>query len=196
MKKTKKNYVIIALIVLLLAIAIGYAGFTETLTISGTAKGNADWDINFTDCKFYDRDEAEIVEGEDSDRIPYSLISDDGKTLTVKVGLAFPGDTVCIKPEITNEGEIPAKITSVTATANDDAKGGDGADAESQITIVETGLPETGDELDPDDVCTPEIHITWDEDSELEEFTQTFEITFEYEQNTDYTEQTPAHSHT
>lgn len=47
MKKTKKNYLIIALIVILLTLAVGYAAFSGTLTISGTATANGTWDIHF-----------------------------------------------------------------------------------------------------------------------------------------------------
>ena len=39
-KSNTKKYVIVALIVLLLALAVGYAAFADTLKISGTSNAN------------------------------------------------------------------------------------------------------------------------------------------------------------
>ena len=54
MKKSKKGYVIIALIVILIAIAVGYAAFSDTLTISGTATGAGTWSVVFTEAQLLD----------------------------------------------------------------------------------------------------------------------------------------------
>ena len=51
MKKTKRNSAIIVLLVLIIAIAVGYAAFQTTLTINGTVSSNATWDVKFTDAK-------------------------------------------------------------------------------------------------------------------------------------------------
>ena len=42
---SKKNYFIVMLIVLLLALAVGYAAFSDTLTISGTANASGTFDL-------------------------------------------------------------------------------------------------------------------------------------------------------
>ena len=44
----KQNIVIIAVIALVLVLAVGYALFSETLTINGTATASANFDIEFT----------------------------------------------------------------------------------------------------------------------------------------------------
>ena len=44
-KKSNKKYLIILLIVFLLALAIGYAAFTDTLNITGTANANGTFDL-------------------------------------------------------------------------------------------------------------------------------------------------------
>jgi len=49
MKKTKRNNVLIVLVVLLLALAVGYAAFQQVLTISGTATAAGNWDVKFVD---------------------------------------------------------------------------------------------------------------------------------------------------
>ena len=52
MKKSKKrNYAIIVLLILLIAIAVGYAAFSSELTINGSASTTANWDVEFTDAK-------------------------------------------------------------------------------------------------------------------------------------------------
>ena len=45
MKNKKRNYVIVVLVVLLLALAVGYAAFSDTLTISGTANAKGTFDM-------------------------------------------------------------------------------------------------------------------------------------------------------
>ena len=47
MKKTKRNYAIIILLIILQAIGVGYAAFSATLTIDGTATGTGTWDVHF-----------------------------------------------------------------------------------------------------------------------------------------------------
>ena len=47
MKKQKRNYLLVALIVILLAIAVGYAAFSANITISGTATASGTWDVKF-----------------------------------------------------------------------------------------------------------------------------------------------------
>ena len=46
MRKTKRNYLIVALIIILLSLTIGYAAFSDVLTISGTANAKGDWRDN------------------------------------------------------------------------------------------------------------------------------------------------------
>ena len=54
MKKSKKNYAIIVLLVLIIAIAVGYAAFQSVLNISGTATGTATWDVHFSSAQLLD----------------------------------------------------------------------------------------------------------------------------------------------
>ena len=45
--KSNKKYLILLLVVFLLALAIGYAAFSDTLTISGTANAKGTFDLEF-----------------------------------------------------------------------------------------------------------------------------------------------------
>ena len=113
MKRTNrgnKNAVIIVLIVLLLLLAVGYAAFSDILTISGTANAKGTFDLEFQN--------AEIVtlvgvneEGTKAE------ISEDKNTLQVNVAdLAYPGAGVEFSVDIVNVGSIPAQVNAVTPT--------------------------------------------------------------------------------
>ena len=54
MAKSKKNYLVIVLVVALVSLAVGYAAFSQNLTISGTATGTTTWDVKFTDATMSD----------------------------------------------------------------------------------------------------------------------------------------------
>ena len=64
MKKSKKNSITIALIVLLLALAVGYAAFTSNLVINGTVAGSGKWDVKFDSVTLVDENmEADSTHG-------------------------------------------------------------------------------------------------------------------------------------
>ncbi len=113
MKRTNrgnKNAVIIVLIVLLLLLTVGYAAFSDILTISGTANAKGTFNLEFQN--------AEIVtmvgvneEGTKAE------ISEDKNTLQVNVAdLAYPGAGVEFSVDIVNVGTIPAMVNAVTPT--------------------------------------------------------------------------------
>ncbi|MCL2859957.1 MAG: hypothetical protein FWF46_05270 [Oscillospiraceae bacterium] len=91
MKSKKRNYVVIALIVLLVAVGIGYAALGGVLNITGTAKTNA-FDVRFT-------------------TTDTGTISNDGQTVTVSdVVLNAPGDSKVITCTLKNQGSTNATI--------------------------------------------------------------------------------------
>ena len=47
-KKEKKNILIGALLVAIIAMAVGYAALAQQLTINGTAQVSSTWDVKFT----------------------------------------------------------------------------------------------------------------------------------------------------
>ena len=104
MKKSKKNYIAIVLIVLLLALAVGYAAFSQTLTISGTATAKSGtWDVKFTTAEITNSIVTETAANK-------AELASDGKSITVTVNLATPGDGANIHTVITNAGELDAKL--------------------------------------------------------------------------------------
>ncbi len=181
MKKSKKrNYAIIVLVVLLLALAVGYAAFSSTLTINGTATGTATWEVKFTDAKLLTStgDEA------DSKKYGTATVSDDGKTVTADVKLNYPGDAVKLKVVVTNSGTIDAKLKNFNITKPT------GAD----ITVTEA-KPTTGEKVTANGgTCTTEYVIKWLPTSSQSSVNDSFTVTFEYEQGTDEVNITPSHT--
>ena len=51
----KKNMIIIGVIALILAVSVGYALFSDTLTINGTATAKGDFNLSYA-CEFVDED--------------------------------------------------------------------------------------------------------------------------------------------
>ena len=107
MKKSKKrNYAIIVLLILLIAIAVGYAAFQTVLNINGTATAKTKWDVKFTDAKLIGSDNKEA----NSEK--YGSVSFTDTTVTATgIKLSYPGDAVKLRTVISNLGDLNAKLT-------------------------------------------------------------------------------------
>lgn len=170
--KNKRNYLIIALIVIMLLLGVGYASFTDTLTMTGTITGSATWDVHFTN---------------DSD----GTVSQDGKTLTVNVAnLSYPGDQVERTAVIENSGTMDAKLTALTPS---------GSLNTTDIEIDYIALPPSGENeiiAKNGGTCTYKIVIKWKEGSTAESISGNYSFTFDYEQYTpDAPDYEAEHSH-
>lgn len=177
MKKQKKNYVVIALVVLLLALAVGYAAFSQTLTISGTVAGKATWDVKFTSVTLKD------AEGKADTNHGTVTLAEDGKSATAEIKLSYPGDAVMLEAVVTNAGTVDAKLTNITVSGADD-----------DIIITEA-VPTAGEKLTANGGnCTAQYAIKWNADSEKTDIgTKTLKITYDYEQDTTEVNLTPEH---
>ena len=171
MKKSKKNYVLIALVVILLCIAVGYAAFSANLTINGTANASGTWDVKFVS--------ATINEAGHGNN---PTISTDGKTLTVEVNLAYPGDGCTITANIKNNGTIPAILTGYEVLdANDQTF------ANNDIAVIcpedGDGLETTGNEIiNAGETCPYTFAVQWKDSSTATQATAKFKISFTYAQ--------------
>ena len=181
MKKTKKNYVAIALVVVLLALAVGYAAFAQQLTITGTAKASGKWDVKFTNATITNS----IVAGTTANA---ANVAADGKSIDVTVNLATPGDGANIEATISNEGNVKAKIadsgfkiegTNEAAFTTEDNK-----TYKCGSILVKVPTVPDGTELDVNGTHTFKFSVEWDpnETSTDVDQTATFKITFDYEQ--------------
>lgn len=189
MKRSKKrNYAIIVLIVLLIAIAVGYAAFQSVLTIDGHVASTSNWKVKFTDAKLIDST------GNEANSQDYGSVSftDDVVTAT-GIKLRFPGDAIKLQVVISNTGNLDAKLTSVSVD--------DSGLANTDLSITPTavgsaGLPTTANEvLAAGGSCTCEFVIKWANASQKTSTSGDFDVTFTYDQNDGAITLTPAHSH-
>ena len=158
----KKNFVIIALFVAIVAMGVGYAALTQVLTINGTASvGDAKWQVEITDIK-----ENAMVGATTKGDLKY-----DATSATFAVDLAYPGATATYDITVANNGTIDAVLESVSgieaanaanpvqiqyeilgATAGDklSAKAGDSVDTQ----VVQVKVTWVADEVNKDQIPT------------------------------------------
>lgn len=174
--RKKKNYLVILLIVFLLALAVGYAAFSDTLLIDGTASANGTFDMQFDSC---------TVTGKVGVTTATGVISEDKDTLTVTVtDLAYPGAGAQFDVVIKNVGTIPAKIKAVTPT-----------NITGSTNIKISGLDaidESHDSIPANGTCNLSFTVQWDaastaELTEAEKEGIDFDLEIEYEQDTSAT---------
>ncbi len=142
-----KKIIIAVLIVLLLALAIGYAAFSDILTISGTANAKGTFDLEFQN--------AEVVKniGADIEKTT-AVISEDKDTLTVNVAdLSYPGSGVEFAVDIVNVGSIPAEIKAVTPT---NITGSEKIKV-TGLDVIKTDHPK----IEPGDRCNIHFTVEW-----------------------------------
>ena len=180
MKKSKKNFVAIVLVVLLLALAVGYAAFSQTLTITGTATTQTgNWDVKFISA---DASESLVTEAVTNNE---AQLSTDGKTITVTVDLAAPGDGSNITAVIENAGKIDAKLTGFEVTGDLAATGTTNVYQKDAIKLTVPPVTADGtDVIEAGESKTFIFSVEWDENVEAATAqTATFDITFTYEQD-------------
>lgn len=181
MKKSKMNYAIIALVVVLLAIAIGYAAFSATLTVNGTATGTGTWDVHFKSAALKDS-------SGNTDEKHGSVVITDAKTVTATVNLAYPGDAVVLEVVVENSGNIPAKLTSF------DINGVTLEDPDLEVTQAESGPTEDETLAANGGTCAAQFLVKWKTTSTASSLSKTFTITYQYDQDTTEVTYTPKHN--
>lgn len=171
MKKSKKNYILIALVVLLLALAIGYAAFSANLNINGTANASGQWDVKFVSA---------TVNTEEHGTAKITTTDKESDTINVEVDLAYPGDACTVTANIKNGGNVPAKLTKFELTDDTGAKY-ENPDIDVIIPTIATDGSEV---IAAGETCPVTFGIKWNTDSEETEATAKFKISFTYEQDT------------
>lgn len=167
-RKKNSNYLIIILIVLLVAISVGYASFSDTLNIVGTANANGKFSIEFTSSKIVASKGINILESNAS-------ISENKDTLAINIkDMQYPGSGATISCVIKNTGTVPAKLTGVTFSGNDD----------SDISVTFAEDLKIGQTLNVNESWTLKFVVKWNIDSTLSEPKAiNFTATLNYEQD-------------
>lgn len=167
----KQNIAIIGIIVFVLALAIGYALFSETLTISGTASASGDFDVEFT--SIGDVTSSGYTKQPDSADI--AVIESGNNKLTITVDkLDYPGAYVEIPVTITNKGSVPAKLKQINQTGLDTEEG--------PIKVTYSGIAASEMPINQNETQNMTIRVEWLEDVETTASGVTFTITLDYEQ--------------
>lgn len=174
----KQNIAIIGVVAFILAVAVGYALFSETLTINGTATAKGDFNVEFTEVGEITSEgyTATAAEGQ-TQPAEIAVISDDKNTLTVTVNkLDYPGAYVEIPVTITNKGSIPAKLKNIKETTL--------TETDRAIKVTYTGVAASETEIPTNGTQNMTIRVEWDPAINTSSENVTFKIELEYEQIT------------
>ena len=119
-ERNRKNAIILALLIVVGGMVIGYAALMQQLTINGTAEVTSTWDVKMTNIT---DGEASNSAGVESTAVSNSAEISGNTTATFDVSFQTPGDTMEYDITVTNNGSLDAKLSNVTATATDGSEG-------------------------------------------------------------------------
>lgn len=164
MKKT--NFFAMVFVIFCLSLTVGYALFSETIEINGTATAKGTFDVVFKNA---------IVKTEVGSTEASAVVSDDGNTLTLAVPkLEYPGAYVEFTVDAVNEGTIPAVLKGITET---------GLTANPNIKITYSGVTKD-EQMNQSNFRTITIKVEWLYESEEAAKDIEFSIKLDYQQIT------------
>lgn len=169
MNEKKRNILIVALFVAIVAMSVGYAALAQVLNINGTANIAAEWNVEITNIEVKEQFGA-------TDR---ELPTFTSKTATFDVNLEYPGASSTYLVTVENKGTINAKLSEITGI--DAANLTDPASV--QYTVTKTDL---NDELNVGESKTFEVKVEWlstDDGTNITASNKTATINFNYVQN-------------
>ena len=180
----KQNIAIIGVVAFILAVAVGYALFSESIQVNGTAKASATFDYEFTSVGEITKvGYTETKEtGLDGSASNMAVISSDKNTLTVTINkLDYPGAYVEIPVTITNAGTISGKLKSIEESGINSA--------DTMLKVSYTGVAASETVIAPNETQNMTIRVEWPSDynfadatnNTVEETVQ-FSIKLNYEQ--------------
>lgn len=173
MKNKKQNFIIIGVIAFVLALATGYALFSDEITVSGTATAKGSFDVEFTSVGTIVKNGYTDETGKDGANI--AVISSDKNTLTVTVNkLSYPGAYVEIPVTVKNVGTIPAVLKEIVQT---------GLDADSTpIRVTYSGIAASDATVAPGTPATMTIKVEWLSTVNTTAEAASFTVKLDYEQ--------------
>lgn len=139
-----KNKFIPIAIVLISFASVAYASFASTLTINGTGTATGNWDVRIISITPTGQIGA-------TDQVAPSFTT---TSATFNVGLGYPGATSSYQVAIRNQGNINAKLSTITdlTTLN--------ASAPTYLTYAIAGVA-VDDTLAPSATVTATVTVTW-----------------------------------
>ncbi len=163
-EKIKDKRTIIIVLAVILTLSVGYAIFSNTLNINGTAStGSTNFNIVFDRVGVIREVEASNTTAE---------IKENGKKLEINVpGLSMPTAYAVIPVTIKNNGDITAKVKEIKV---------EGLDT-TDIKVTYEGLAKE-DIFNPNDEKEVNIKVVWDASSTSTSVESSFSIEIVYEQ--------------
>lgn len=113
--KDSKNYVIAALCLVLCIMAVGYAAFSTSLTVNGTAETGSTWNVAITDASCT---KTPASGGSEADITATPTVTG-GNVVSVAFAFTQPGDSATCTITVTNSGSIKAILSSYSTKIGD-----------------------------------------------------------------------------
>lgn len=186
----KQNIAIIGVVAFILAVAVGYALFSDTLTINGTATAKGDFNVEFTSIGVINKvgyTEVNDANGNGT-AANIAVISPDKNSLTITINkLDYPGAYVEIPVTITNKGSIPAKLKSIketNVTGGNSVTNSTGSISIDSLDITYTGIAASDSPINTNETQSMVIKVKWNENKNNSVEKAQFKIELEYEQVT------------
>ncbi len=105
-----KNLIIVALVIVILIMAVGYSAFATQLTLNGTAEITGEWDVKIINIEAQD-----VSEGSNCGEPQFTNTS-----AIFSAELNKPGDSITYVVTIENAGTIDAKLDNITFSPDDE----------------------------------------------------------------------------
>ena len=172
-KSSNKKFIAIA-VVLLLAISIGYAALSTTLTINGTANiASNSWLVYFTN--------VQVKDGSVTAMQAPTTSGTSTTTLTWSVNLQTPGDFYEYNVDVKNDGTIEAMIGNLSNTLLDTNQA---KYLNYSVTYSDGATIEQYDKLNSNETITLKVRIEFKTDLNPEDLpSETTMVTLTYESN-------------
>ena len=120
---SKNNKILVGCLALLLVMSVGYALFSDTITINGSATAKGDFNLVTTCDMNIDAINAALGEGNgpaELGSVTDAKISCEGNVVNASATLGYPDSQKWFRIMIKNTGTIPAKLKQVTELNNPD----------------------------------------------------------------------------
>lgn len=135
MEDMHKSSLIMILLAVVFVMAIGYAAFSTTLNINGTAQITSSWDVHIEDIAVNN----EILDGKNIS----ASVGQNNLSATFQAELVSPGSGVTYDVTIKNGGTLDAKLESITFVDSDNEAIVASYSGISQNDVIEVGRTQT-----------------------------------------------------
>jgi uncharacterized repeat protein (TIGR01451 family) len=143
-----RNKFVIAAFLIVGAASVAYAAFAQNLVVNGTGTATGNWDVQITAITLAS------ATGASNHNAVAPTVAGDNLSATFSVDLAYPGATATYDVTIKNNGNINAKLSTLTDLTSINSG------APTYITYAITGVA-VNDALAPAATTTAHVAVTW-----------------------------------